>query len=385
MQDLQKDDFSAEAGGNFYDLQLVVTGKCNLSCTYCYVLQNKSFMPLETAQQAVKEGLEKAEARQLALMVSFMGGEPMLAFPMIRDLCEWAWETFPDRNIFFCFPTNGTVLTEEMRQWLTRHRDRVTAALSYDSAYFQNVNRTRAAQRTEVDFFRQLWPKQRFKMTISENNVSDLAAGIISMEQAGIPFAANVAFGEPEWRDDSFALFARELRKLTVFYAMHKNLLPCDLFDINFQLVFLPRMPMLRRCGIGQNYENIDCDGKSYPCHMVSPLTMNKAAAESAKIYDFPNRDEFNVTGCEACPLNQMCPKCYGMSYLRCQDPFRVDINVCKTFKMQAKAACILTVKRLYAKGEIEEEDRLTISAIKRVAREMGWDLSANSMKEMET
>lgn len=384
MKDLQKSGPNAEGEIDFYDLQLVVTKRCNLNCTYCYVLQNDTFMTLETAQRAIREGLEEAESRHLALIVSFMGGEPMLAFPLIRDLCEWTWKTFPDRNISFYSPTNGTVLTEEMRQWLARYRDRITVGLSYDSTYFQDVNRTHTAQKTQVDFFRQLWPEQRIKMTISEKNVSNLAAGIVSMEQECIPFAVNVAFGEPTWQESSFVIFERELRKLTAFYAEHKDILPCDLFDIDFQLAFLPKTPMLRRCGIGQDYENIDCDGKSYPCHMVSPLAMDEEMAATAKMYDFPNRVCFDVAGCESCPLNQMCPKCYGMSYLRYRDPFRIDINVCKTFKMQAKAACILTVKRLFVKNRLEEEDAMTISAIKQIAREMCWDFSASGTKGLK-
>lgn len=67
-------------------LILGLTGQCNFACTYCYAHeQPQQQMSLETAIQAVR--LAAGSGRPFVLQ--FSGGEPLLAFDLIRDIASY--------------------------------------------------------------------------------------------------------------------------------------------------------------------------------------------------------------------------------------------------------------------------------------------------------
>lgn len=352
-----------------YTLQLILTKQCNLGCRYCYVIPKEEVMELETAQSAVMNAVERADGLDADLDICFMGGEPLTAFARMREICEWTWQAYKGRGIAFSSPTNGTLLTEEMRAWFRKYRDRITLALSYDGAGSQNENRSNSDSMIDGQFFHELWPCQPWKMTISERNVPGLAENIIRLQEKGILLGANCACGEPAWSGESVREFGRQMFLLVSYYLDHPEAAVCDLLDINFLSVFAERSPMLRRCGLGHNYITVDCSGEEYACHMFSPLALPEGRAALAKSYGFENRTDFTVPECGECILNQACPKCYGMSYKRTGTPFRADPNLCAAFKQQARAACSYQIKRQAGKKEQSAEDRMILAAIKKIIK----------------
>ena len=318
-------------------------------------------MPLSVAYNAVDKAAGFCIKSNIGLTVLFMGGEPLLKFDIIRTVCEYTWEKYHELDVTFHSPTNGTLLDNEMRKWFTQHREQITLGLSFDGYFSQDTNRSNSQEIVDIDFFTELWPEQPIKMTISESSLTSLAADIIKFHEKGINFGANCACGEPKWSTDSIRLFGEQMMLLAAYYNTHEDILPCDLLSINFLSVFQPRSPMLKRCGLGDNYVTVYIDGKEYPCHMFSPLAL---PPEKCEKYDFWNIQDFTVKGCELCLLNQACPKCYGMQYKVYSLPFRRDINLCQCFKIQARVAAIYNIRRLYRKKELNESDKALLYAI---------------------
>jgi len=103
-------------------LVLEATHHCNLQCTYCFVREqyfDERTMTLATAQQAFTELLP----RDRDVAVTFFGGEPLLAWHMIREFVPWARGVCQERGrkVRFHLTTNGTLITAERAAFLARY------------------------------------------------------------------------------------------------------------------------------------------------------------------------------------------------------------------------------------------------------------------------
>ena len=123
-------------------LVLNITNQCNLSCKYCYEfgedkLANSEgkaqYMPVETAQQAIDHLLANSEGRQ-RVHVTFFGGETLLNFRVMRSAIQYAVVKAHEagKSVDFSLTTNGTLLGEEVIEFLSAYRVGVTISLDGD-------------------------------------------------------------------------------------------------------------------------------------------------------------------------------------------------------------------------------------------------------------
>lgn len=94
------------------ELTLLANEDCNFRCTYCYESFAKNFMQ-EWVQQAVIRYLEKNLHKYESLHVSWFGGEPLTAVPIIEKLSNRMIELCKQHKIRYTssMTTNGYNLT----------------------------------------------------------------------------------------------------------------------------------------------------------------------------------------------------------------------------------------------------------------------------------
>lgn len=104
---------------SLYSLSLAVAQKCNLGCTYCYAQQGSfggsaTNMSQETAFKAVERLIEDSVEFGRA-NIAFLGGEPLLNRPLIRQTTEYAQRLARDRGVSptFSITTNGTLVNKD--------------------------------------------------------------------------------------------------------------------------------------------------------------------------------------------------------------------------------------------------------------------------------
>ncbi len=107
-----------------------ITSKCNLSCAYCifggdYANQdemNQQQMTWDTAQKAMDFFLPQIR-KDGQLRLDFFGGEPLLAFPLMKRIVNSMTKKMHQRNqeLMVAVTSNGTVLNEEIIDFLIRH------------------------------------------------------------------------------------------------------------------------------------------------------------------------------------------------------------------------------------------------------------------------
>ena len=120
-------------------LILGITEKCNLNCSYCcysghFVGQrthSQRSMSWETAQQAIKYYIEHDQAGDGSCPISFYGGEPLLEFPLIKKCVDYATEKAKElgKTPRFAISTNGTLLSDEVCDYLVEHEFLVMVSL----------------------------------------------------------------------------------------------------------------------------------------------------------------------------------------------------------------------------------------------------------------
>lgn len=132
-------------------ITLTLTQDCNLRCRYCYE-PNKSrdyYMSFDVARQAVIDAM-RAKNKYEEVEFDFFGGEPMLAFDLIRELVDWFHTQKWEKGHLFFIGTNGTILTDEMKSWLVKHKNCVICGISLDgNKIAHDLNRSNSYDRVK--------------------------------------------------------------------------------------------------------------------------------------------------------------------------------------------------------------------------------------------
>lgn len=102
------------------DITLLLTGKCNCKCVYCYESDmNLDFSSFEKSEETIKfiqQMMDRYEYKQL--LVSFFGGEPLLKKEQLLFFAKTLNEMYGER-FKFGIVTNGTLLCkEEVMEWV---------------------------------------------------------------------------------------------------------------------------------------------------------------------------------------------------------------------------------------------------------------------------
>lgn len=123
----------------FSYLTIIMCNDCNLACSYCYEGQGNfkhsgRHVILKQAYKAIDVLLESVDKHHYQYMgITFFGGEPLLRFDDIKDIVSYCDE-HKNRNtvIHYCIVTNGTLLTEEKREFFKKHNFHITLSIDGD-------------------------------------------------------------------------------------------------------------------------------------------------------------------------------------------------------------------------------------------------------------
>ncbi|MCF8315083.1 MAG: His-Xaa-Ser system radical SAM maturase HxsB [Ignavibacteriales bacterium] len=119
-----------------------VTQNCNLNCVYCQVTSNmnthkNTLMTKEIARKSVDIALESPSH---FLAFEFQGGEPLLNFPVIKEIVNYAKKRNNKKKIEYRLVTNLTLMTDEILDFIEENKISISISLDGDE-YIQNMNR----------------------------------------------------------------------------------------------------------------------------------------------------------------------------------------------------------------------------------------------------
>lgn len=355
------------------EINLVITHKCNLHCIYCYeVNKDGGEMSLAVAKDIVSHYLSTQTCDNLA--INLFGGEPLLRFPFIKELCEWTWtQQWPQKYLFYA-DTNGVNLTDEVKQWAIHNKERFVMLLSLDGTpKTQNTNRSDSFELIDLDFFINNWPEHGVKMTISDQHLETLAEDIIFLHSKGFKIkGANLAEGKLiENFEKKYEIIKKQYSILIDWYITHPDVAVAQLFDLDLSLCESHEKERIKYCGCGSDaIKVIDIDGKEYPCTYFFPLSMNSEELEQIKNFDLSNDKTFIDEEClQNCYIYPICKGCYGDNYSTTGKLYKRSSQRCKLSKLRAFSVAKLQAHLILSKNhaELSEEERDTIIAIQKI------------------
>ena len=116
-------------------ISLFVTQDCNLDCIYCYGdgghYGSSGHMAPETARKAVDWLIDQA-GEEKSLSISFFGGEPLLNFPLVKEVADYALKSAEEtgKEFKFAMTTNLSLLREDKLAFLQEYK--ITPMVSFD-------------------------------------------------------------------------------------------------------------------------------------------------------------------------------------------------------------------------------------------------------------
>jgi uncharacterized protein len=111
----------------------VMTNGCNQRCVYCQAngtgTSKRIDLSKESAMKAVNIALQSPEKN---LSFEFQGGEPLLNFPIIKFIVEYAEARKNEHDIQYSLVTNLTLLTDEIIDFIKDHHITVSTSIDGD-------------------------------------------------------------------------------------------------------------------------------------------------------------------------------------------------------------------------------------------------------------
>ena len=265
-------------------IMLLVTENCNLNCSYCYEhRKNRKNMPYETAISIIDAHLKDATSDK-PIIIEVFGGEAFANFDLIRKIDAYVERTYGDLNVYYETTTNGTLVHGDIQEWLTQRKEKFLISVSVDGTRdMHNQNRVFVSGKgsfdsIDLDFFAKTWPGCPAKMTISEQTLPNMTAGIMYLESLGFKCDATLSVGM-EWDyEKNQAILIGELNKLIEYYTANPEQQLCTMLNLDLREIFAPFDENFRFCGAGVAMACYDADGKRYPCQGFAPVSIGEAA-----------------------------------------------------------------------------------------------------------
>jgi len=301
-----------------FNLQILITEECNLRCAYCFEIDKVSQqMPIDIAKEIIDRELSQSSDYD-EYQVDLAGGEPFLHFDYLKDIVDYGVNNASrwGKRFFFFICSNLTLLTPEIKKWLEETKDYVILGTSLDGtkeAHDHYRCNSYDAVISHIPFFKQAYPQQGVKMTISSDTVGDIYEGIKNIEAMGLTLSANVVY-EPVWGDkptkrNHLVKFAEQLDFLIQHYLENPELEIPTILSLPIRLIIAPHNPEHRWCGSGLTMRCYDTDGRTLPCHRFSRFSTNKIYEGQQSI------GQRIITKCDDCNFIDACPTCPGYNW----------------------------------------------------------------------
>ena len=308
---------------------LHVTGGCNLRCRYCYVGDKTSArMTPDVARAAVDLVADNADPR---FTVSFMGGEPLLEYDLVRETVDYAEKVAKDRGkaVSFRMTTNGLLFDDQRLEWCRRHK--VLFALSLDGDQkSHDANRvTTAGRGSHAQLMARLEAIQRRALVlivitvVTPATADNLGPAVAYLFAHGIDkVILSPDFGG-EWDRAALRRLERGYKQIAEDYiARHRRgeEIYFSTFDEKIRTHALGPVRRGVVCDMGSTSFSVAPSGEIYPCvQFVRPETDLrfrigdvKNGFDSKKRWELVELNRKPRPKCEGCDLDGRCSNWCG-------------------------------------------------------------------------
>jgi len=270
-------------GVNFVTLN--VAHDCNMACPYCFAKEGlyggaRQLMTQEVANKCV-DWLIRTSGSQTDLYLRFLGGEPFLNVPVIRETMAYGLRIAAEagKSLHFSVNTNGTLFDQEISELMEEYK--VTISVSMDGTreahdrfrVFKGGQGTFDAVVRNLPAILRTDPLAMVNATLTGETlrVSEYAA---CFRELGFRLLRFVMVGTSDptvaiRQEEALGILREEYDR--VGQTFMKDLMQGDVWYLADLYKYVPnlrqRVKRASRCGAGTTYVNIDVEGEVHLCH----------------------------------------------------------------------------------------------------------------------
>lgn len=261
------------------NLDVDITEKCTLRCSYCFKgkLSLRREMSLDTAKQLIR-WLVKYSGDQKDIHVTFLGGEPMLGFDVIKKWMPYAKNYCAQRNksLGVGITTNMTVFTEEhlkiFRFWHIGIHSSIDGIPEVQDACRVFPDGGGSSKTVEANLPRifRAWRTTHARSTIVPETVQHLAESFeYFLEKGFLKVAFSLAQSDKWNQSNHLETLKKQISEMLIIHLQKmkedNKFYSLTMVDDFFRKEGQPRQK--HHCGAGRGLLHVDVEGFLWPCH----------------------------------------------------------------------------------------------------------------------
>ena len=355
------------------NVTFVVTENCNAACTYCYErCKSQKMMTFDTAKKIVDLVFKLSESNDStfinadtkAVILEFIGGEPLLNIDVIEKTCDYFWHKALElhhrfaENFRISMISNGILYFDErVQRFLKRFKDRLSFAITIDGDKEMHDScriRQDGSGTWEQANAAQMHYKNHFdnrlgtKVTIAPTNLQYLDRIIKYFIENGYTTIYGNPVFEEEWTVEQAKLYYKKLTQIADYIAENglQNQVYCSFFDNNL-FKEIDECDQHPYCGGTGDMCAFGTDGTAYPCLRYMNMSLNGSQPEivigncDRGIYQTDDEkvilDEMSAVTrrtsyddeCYNCPIASGCGNCSAWCYQKHGTYNKKDKGIC--------------------------------------------------------
>lgn len=313
-------------------LCLNVAHTCNLSCEYCFASQgkyngNRAIMSYEVGKGAIDYLLENS-GHHRNLDIDFFGGEPLMAWKVVKQIVTYARSKEKEykKTFRFTFTTNGMLLNDEVTDFLNKEMYNVVLSLDGRKEVHDHLRKTVTGKGSYdyivprfQEFIKKRGDKEYYvRGTYTHNNV-DFTNDIFHIADLGFDkLSMEPVICDPR---EPYALTEEDLPEIYNQYEiLAKEMLKREEegngFTFYHYMLDLSEGPCIQKrisgCGSGTEYLAVTPWGELFPCHQF----VGDQEYSMGNIWDGITKQEtqcqFKESNCYSKPE---CQECWAKLY----------------------------------------------------------------------
>lgn len=362
----------------------VVTEDCTLRCSYCYECHKNrnNKMSFETAKKCIDLLFEEdlngselfGEENASALILDFIGGEPLLEIELIDKTVEYfltkavelnhRWKT----EYMISMISNGTqYFTKPVQDFIEKYKERLSMSITIDGNQMLHDScrlfpdgrpSFHLAQKAYLDLLDKGLTDST-KMTIAPSNLPYLSEALkeLSSYERVRKIPANPVY-EHEWTCEEAAMYYSQLKDFAAWSIenqIHRSSM-CTIFEL--QYMGKSSSEDGNYCGGTGKMLAFSTDGEIYPCLRYLPFSLQNKDKREKMILGHCDRgmftqkeeqDRYNLLEsitktsqssekCLNCPISAGCGWCSGWNYDYFGTPNKRFTGICNMHKARVLA-----------------------------------------------
>lgn len=325
-----------------YNITLEINQRCNLRCKYCYLGdKNEKKMTYDTGCKALDIAFSEIKKhKDHKLSISFIGGEPLLDFQLIKDLVEYCDKKNESLKyeIGYSITTNATITSEEIADFLCDKNFMIKISIDGEKTV-NDINRVNISGGSVYDkilenlpFFKDVQNRSNYLVQVTNvitgNNYSHYFDSLKYLTHnlglKAIDTAVDVSY---DWTEEQIKVIEEEVQKSFVYFA--ESIFKGEGFEWSlFQvLADMEKKPVkFFSCGAGVINSYVRTDGSILPCsgYLDKSVEIGNVndGLNKEKVDFYKKIESIENEKCKKCELYDICPEktCVLQNLAICND-----------------------------------------------------------------